>query len=136
MSEAEILQGVLLARTQLDTTLTQTISITFALIVAVYYFVHRSSILIKLFVLGLYIIGWLTFMVSGILTADHLNGLLKALSSLAQETEISVAGSAILKSLQSTTYSLFLIMANIVNFIVLFGVIGLLFFWKKPEHDE
>jgi len=136
MTEADLLYHFHLLREQLDETIMQIIGLTFALFIANYYFLHRSGLALKIGAFVLYFIGWYFFVISGMLTGQHLGGVVRQLSELVDSKEAGTATKAVLSMMRSDTNTLYVFAANITNFILLFGAAGFLFFWKHPEYQN
>lgn len=109
----------------------QAITITFAMVVAIYYFLHQAGIWMKLFAFTIYTCGMLVYLGMmllesnvGLAAATTLKGIPEAARSLptahylgVRESWIGVTSSALL---------------NIVFWVLWLGTGYLLFFWRKP----
>ncbi|MFC4724512.1 hypothetical protein AB6B38_00395 [Glycocaulis abyssi] len=134
MSEAELLSQVLAARQMLDVTITQMIGLTFALIVAVYFFVHRSGWQMKTAVFLLYALGWFVMVQSAAHTGQYLVGLYSELGALASSGEAGSTTYIVLESVSGVWARVYLLTLNGANFVLLVGGAVFLFFWK-PKAD-
>lgn len=132
MTEADLLYHFQLLREQLDETIAQVIGLTFALFIANYYFLHRAGLVLKIGTFVLYLIGWYFFVVSGMLTAEHLSGVVQQLGELEKQKTAGSTTIAVLKMMRSEMSGAYVLAANIANFIMLVGVAGFLTFWKPP----
>ncbi|MEM1193948.1 MAG: hypothetical protein AAGH42_11215 [Pseudomonadota bacterium] len=135
MSEADILEQIMAMRLHLDATIAQVIGITFTLIIAIYYFLHRSGVVMKLAVLAIYAIGWTSYLVSGMLTMSHLSGLLQTLKERVAAGEASTAAAVVLESFDSPLSRVMIAGFNAVTGLMLAVAIGFLLFWKKPQDE-
>ena len=133
MSEAEILSLLENYTEQQTQLIVQVVSLHFALVVSIFYFLHRSGLAMKLAVFALYTLGNALFL--GLIY----NLSLKVVASrhdligLQQDgVELSAVSQTVLNSLQPFT-NVTSIIAN-VSFVALWiGAIYFLFFWKKRE---
>lgn len=136
MSEADLLYHFILVREQLDATIAQTVGLTLALFVGIFYFLHRAGWRLKAAVFVMYLLGWFTFVTSGALASDQLIGILADLVVLSENGEASIAARRVVASMSSTTNIFWVITVNIANYVLLAAVIGFLFFWRPPGEEE
>jgi hypothetical protein len=130
VNEAELLSQVLTARQMLDVTITQTIGLTFALIVAVFFFAHRSGWLMKTAIFLLYALAWFVMVSSAFGTGQHLVGLYSQLSQLSSSGEAGVSTDLVLDAMSGTGARMYWLAVNAANFVQLIGGGAFLFFWK------
>ncbi|HEY4124314.1 MAG TPA: hypothetical protein VGM36_06845 [Rhizomicrobium sp.] len=128
MSELDLFNLSRSVREEDITLLTQVITINFAMVVGLYYFLHRARTAMKVFAFGVYLVGMLVF-----------------LGEMLLETNIALEAQRELKALphpsQMTQYYLALndswlahdtiILFNVAFWILVVGVGYLTFFWDK-----
>jgi hypothetical protein len=133
MSEAEILTLLDKYTEQQTQLIIQVVSLHFALMVAVFYFLYRSGLVMKLAVFALYTLGNSLFL--GLIYQLSLRSVAarQDLIELQQGgAELSTISQVVLNSLQPYT-NVVSIIAN-VSFVALWlGAVYFLFFWKKRE---
>ena len=132
MSELDLLNLARSATQNEVTWFTQIITINFAMIVAIYYFLNQARIALKMFSFVAYMVGSLIFVGEMLIEGNvKLMALaaLKALPSLALPTRqyIGVTESW----LGLTTAFVF----NASVWVLWLGIFYLLFFWKKSAHE-
>jgi hypothetical protein len=132
MNEVQLLELFSGYRTQMDTALAQTIGISSALVVGIYYFLHRSGIAMKIAIFVLFALGWFISVSSGALAAQQLSGVVHDLVALAGKEEVGQSTMLLLETLRSPTNTAYVVAANAVNFLMLIGGFLFLFFWKPP----
>lgn len=132
MSELDLLNLARSATQNEVTWFTQIITINFAMIVAIYYFLNQAKIALKVFSFVAYMVGSLIF-VGEMLIEGNVKlmtlAALKALPSLALPTRqyIGVTESW----LGLTTAFVF----NASVWVLWLGIFYLLFFWRKSAHE-
>ena len=136
MTEAELLELFTLARAQLDAAFAQVIALNFAMIVAIFYFLHRSGLRLKIAVFILYTIGWYIFVASAGLAGLQMQGLVTELAALQNAGAAGVTTMLLLETLNSPQNIVYLVAANAANFLLLIGVFIFLFFWKPPTDGK
>ena len=133
MSEAEIL-GLLESYTAQQTQLIiQVVSLHFALVVAIFYFLHRSGLAMKFAVFALYTLGNSLFL--GLIYNISLKVVAarQDLVTLQQGgASLSAVSQTVLTSLQPYT-NFVSIIANVAFVALWAGAVYFLFFWKKRE---
>lgn len=130
MTEAEILEQVIAARSSLDVTISQVIGLTVAMVVGVYYFLHRSGWVVKVGVFLLYALGWFVMAASAGITSRHLLGLYSDLAALAAQGPVSAASANLLQTQREPLGAAYMVATNIGASLLLVGAFVFLFFWK------
>lgn len=136
MNEAQLLELFSGYRNQMDAAFAQTIGISSALVVGIYYFLHRSGLAMKIAVFVLFALGWFMCVSSGALASQQMVGAVRDLAVLRDQGSASVSTDVLLQTLQSPTNTAYVVAANAVNFLLLIGAFAFLFFWKPPRGDE
>ncbi|MEI9930694.1 MAG: hypothetical protein WDM89_09120 [Rhizomicrobium sp.] len=128
MSELDLLNLARAATQDEVTWFTQMITISFAMVVAVYYFLHQADLLTRIFAFVAYLVGMLTFWGEMLIESNLKYATLTALKAMPHlgpvtENYIGVNGSWL-----GTTVAI----VFSASFWVLWGgVFYLVFFWKK-----
>ena len=134
MGETELIGIIRDVNAQYSTLFGEIITINFAMIVAIYYFLHRAPLLFRIAAFGFYAIGMLALIGLMLEQANYKLEALTALAALApaQRSPISDSILALNASWLAHATSFFL---N-AGLWVLFAVVAyLLFFWRgDPEH--
>ncbi len=134
MTEAEILEQVIAARSALDLTISQVIGLTVAMVVGVYYFLHRSGLAVKVGVFLLYALGWLVMASSAGITSRHLLGLYSDLSTLSAQGPVTAASANVMQTMREPLGAAYMVATNIGASLLLVGAFVFLFFWKpRPQ---
>ncbi len=134
MSEVELLELGRSTTEHIANMFGQVITINFAMVVAIYYFLNRAPLVMKIFAYLVYLIGTGLF-----------------LGLMLQESNIKAAVLQALNALPAASLSLptqrFMLVAtnflgvgtslfeNAAYWILCLGNFFLLFFWKKPAHE-
>ena len=132
MSELDLLNVGRSCGQSISSDFAQVITITFAMVVAIYYFLHQAGIRMKLFAFALYTCGMLVY-----------------LGMMLLESNVGVGAQEALRAIPSTAQSLptqhYLgvhtswvgmtssLLLNLVYWILWLGTGYLLFFWRKPH---
>ena len=133
MTEAEILAQITAARVYLDTTMYQLIGLTVAVVVGVYYFLHRAGLVLKLAAFGLYGIGWFTLFSSAAITSQQLIGLYRDLAALQKAGATGQATGMTLSAIADPSALAYVVVMNAGLWALLVGAFLFLFFWKPPR---
>lgn len=113
----------------------QVITITFAMVVAIYYFLHQAGIRMKLFAFAIYTCGMLAYLGMMLMESGFAIGVIKALRAIPQAAQalptqyyLGVRSTRV-----GTTAPLLL---NVVYWVLWLGTSYLLFFWKRPNESR
>ncbi len=107
---------------------TQIITISFAMIVAIYYFLHQASVPMKLFAFLVYAVGMFLFFGEMLLESNVKFSVMAALTALPPKSAVAQEYVGIAKSWVGVTTSILLTGSF---WLLLIGNFFLLFFWKK-----
>lgn len=132
LSELDLIQLAQEGRAQLSALIGQTIAINFAMVIGIYYFLNRASLMLKLASFVLYSLGMAMYFGLMIVQSILLVGITTGLRALPAEG-LSPIGQAQLAFYDSPAFDFFTIITNVFMWVLGLVVIYLLFFWKKPE---
>ncbi len=131
MSELDLLNLARSCGQTINAEFAQVVTITFAMVVAIYYFLHQAGIRMKVFAFAIYTCGVLTYLGMMLMESAALVGTIKALQA------IPVAAQAVPTQVYLGVRSSFVgtvssVLLNLVYWVLWLGTGYLLFFWKKP----
>jgi hypothetical protein len=132
MSQLDLLTLARSCGQNISSDFAQIITITFAMVVAIYYFLHQAGIRMKVFAFTIYTCGMLAYLGMMLMESGVGIGAQQALSAIpvtAQELTTQ-AYLSVRSSWVGTTSSVLL---NLVYWVLWLGTGYLLFFWKKPR---
>ncbi|MFL6721191.1 MAG: hypothetical protein ACJ8FT_05215 [Sphingomonas sp.] len=134
MGESELIGMIRDVNAQYAVLFGQIITINFAMIVAIYYFLHRSALLFRIAAFGFYAIGMLALVGLMLEQSNVKNQALIALRGLpaAKRTPVTDSLLAINQSWLAQATSFFL---N-VSIWVLFAVVAYLLFWWRGDPER
>ena len=132
MSELDLLNLARSCGQVISSDFAQVITITFAMVVAIYYFLHQAGIRMKIFAFIIYTIGVFAYLGMMLLESSVILGALKALGAI-PAAELSPATQNYLRVRASWVGLTASILLNLVYWILWLGTGYLLFFWKKPS---
>jgi hypothetical protein len=134
MSELDLLNLARSCGEASDSEFAQVITITFAMVVAIYYFLHQAGIRMRVFAFAIYTCGMLTYLGMMLLESGVLTGTIKSLKAipLAARTLPTQYYLGVRASPVGTISQLLL---NLVFWVLWLGTGYLLFFWKKPSES-
>jgi hypothetical protein len=134
MSEYEVLSLLGMIQGEQTVIIAQIVSLHLAMIVGIFYFLHRSGIVMKIAVLAVYTLGYALFI--GLLSNLSLQ-LLGARADLIAITErgerLSGLGYATLQQTTAVLHNWVSLVANVTLLVLWLGTVSFLFFWKKRE---
>jgi hypothetical protein len=134
MSEYEILALLSAIQGEQTVIIAQIVSLHLAMIVGIFYFLHRSGLVMKIAVLGLYTLSYALFI--GLLSNLSLQ-LLGARADLIAITErgeqLSGIGDATLQQTAAALHNWVSLIANITLLVLWMGTVAFLFFWRRPK---
>lgn len=130
MSELDLLDLSRSATQNEITDFIQVIAINFAMVVAIFYFLHQARIMMKLFAFVVYSTGMALFLGEALLETNLKAAALTSLAAIPQTTRSHVVDVylAVNASWLATTTS---VVFNFAFWVLWIGVFALLFFWKR-----
>jgi hypothetical protein len=133
MSELDLL-NIARAATQAEVSwFTQMIAITFAMVVAAYYFLHQADVLTRIAAFSAYLIGMLVFWGEMLIESNLKNATMAALRALPHLGPVAENYVGVNASWLGTTTAV----VFSASFWVLWGgVFYLVFFWRKNTHES
>lgn len=130
MSEVEIIEVIRSCNEQITTFYGQVISITFAMILAIYYFLNRAPVAMKLLSFIVYLTGMLMYVGLMLEESNVKRVALSALANLDHPSEVASGVVALHHSWLFTTTAVFL---NAGLWLLILATCLLLFVWRRPE---
>lgn len=131
MGEAELIGLIRDVNVQYASLFGQIITINFAMIIAIYYFLHRAGLLFRVAAFGFYAIGMLALIG---LMLEQANYKVQALIALAALPRRSQVGNSILAINRSWLFEASSFFLNISLWVLFAAVAYLLFWWHgDPE---
>jgi hypothetical protein len=131
LSELDLLNLARSSGQAIGADLAQVITITFAMVIAIYYFLHQAGIRMKIFAFALYTCGMLMYLGMMLLESGMAVGTLQALHAIPHEAQ-SLPTQSYLGIRSSWVGTTSTILLNSVYWILWLGTGYLLFFWRKP----
>jgi len=135
LNELDLIQLMQEGRAQISALIGQTIAITFAMVIGIYYFLNRAGLVLKLASFVLYSLGMVMYFGLMIAQSTLLVGAYTGLRALPAKG-LSRIGQAQLAWYDSPAFDFFTIISNASMWTLGLIVIYLLFFWKKPEEKR
>lgn len=132
MSELDLLNLARSCEQSVSSDFAQVITITFAMVVGVYYFLHQAGIRMKLFTFAIYTCGMFFYLGMMLRESEVALGASNALRAIpeAARTQPTQYYLALRESWVGATSSVLL---NLVFWVLWLGAGYLLFFWRKPH---
>lgn len=134
-TEIDLLNLARSAGQEIDGNLGQIITITFAMVVAIFYFLHQAGIRMKVFAFLTYTFGMFTYFGMMLMESSVALGAIKALQAVPREAQ-SLPTLLFLGIRSSWVGTIFQTLLNLVFWVLWLGVGYLLFFWRKPREVE
>lgn len=132
MGEAELIDAIRSSNEQISALYGQVISINFAMVVAIFYFLNRSRLTMKLLAFLIYGIGMLMFIGLMLEESNIKRVALAALADLPQES-LSTLANGVLALHQSWLFVATALFLNAGLWALILSVAFLLFVWRKPD---
>ncbi len=132
MSELDLLNLARSAGQEINSDLGQIITITFAMVVAIFYFLHQAGIRMKIFAFLIYTFGMFTYFGMMLMESGVGLGAIRALRTIPTGTQ-SLPTQLFLGIRSSWVGTIAQTLLNLVFWVLWLGVGYLLFFWRKPE---
>lgn len=111
----------------------QMISINFAMIAAIYYFLNRARLTLKLFAFLFYAVGMLAYF-GMLLRESNIKGAALRQIEAMPETDRAPVVEALRQLSHSWLFQDTAIFMNVAHYLLWASVLYLLFFWKKPAN--
>jgi hypothetical protein len=132
MNELDLLNLARSATQNEVTWFTQIITINFAMIVAIYYFLNQAKIALKVFSFIAYMVGSLIFVGEMLIEG---NVKLMALAALKELPSLALPTKQYIGVTESWLGHVTALVFNASVWVLFAGIFYLLFFWKKSEHE-
>ncbi len=132
MSEIDLLNLARSCGQTISSEFSQVVTITFAMVVAIYYFLHQAGVRMKVFAFTIYTIGILAYLGMMLMESNVGTGAVEALSAIpvAAQSRPTAHFLGVRASWVGITASILL---NLVYWVLWLGTGYLLFFWRKPS---
>jgi hypothetical protein len=132
MSEHDLLELVQNASQSIAIDLAQILTINFAMVVAIYYFLHQAGLRMRIFAFILYAMGMLALLLMMYADSVLRAGAIASMAALPEKSQAIVTQYylAVSHSWVATLDTLFL---NGAYWVLFIGIGYLLFFWKKSD---
>jgi len=112
---------------------TQMITINFAMIVAIYYFLNQAQLAMKLFAFIAYMVGMMLFLGQMLFETNLKIAILQSLRALPHPTAVTVRYLGLYDTWLATTTA---VLFNGAIWVLCLGVFYLLFFWRKSPEER
>ena len=132
MSELDLLNIARSATQDEVTWFTQMVTITFAMIVAVYYFLHQADLLTRIVAFAAYLVGMLIFWGEMLIESNLKGAALAALKALPNVGPVAQNYVAVNASWLGITTS---IVFSAAFWVLWGGIFYLVFFWRKAVRE-
>lgn len=132
MSEVDLIDAIRTSNQQISALYGQVISINFAMVVAIFYFLNRSRLTIKVLAFLIYLIGMMMFIGLMLEESNIKRVALSALAALPQDN-LSEMSSGLLALQGSWLFVATAVFLNAGLWVLIFAITFLLFVWRKPD---
>lgn len=133
MSEMDLLTLARSCSANIASNFAQMITITFAMVVAIYYFLNQAKLGLKVFASLVYLIGMLMYFGVMLVESNMKYGALQALGALHAPSTVTARYIALNQSWLAITTA---VLENAAIWVLMFGTLYLLFFWDKASHTR
>lgn len=133
MTDVELLSLARSASDNITSDFSQVITINFAMVIAIYYFLNEAKIGIRIFAFVVYLIGMLMYLGVMLVETNVYGAAVDALRSLPASAQSLPAHRYVALNdtwLMTTTR----VLKNLSLLVLTLGVAYLLFFWRKADH--
>ena len=131
MSENDLLNVARSSGQAINSEFAQVITISFAMVVAIYYFLHQAGLKMKLFAFFLYTCGMFTYLGMMLMESAVAVGAEKALSAIPAAQQ-SIPTEYFLQIRVSWVGMISSVLINLVFWVLWIGMSVLLFAWRRP----
>ena len=137
MSEYEVLSLLGAIQGEQTVIIAQIVSLHLAMIVGIFYFLHRSGLVMKVAVLAVYTLAYALFIgLLSNLSLQLLGARADRISITEDGGELSGLGDATLQQTTAVLHNWVSLVANIMLLVLWIGTVAFLFFWKRPREAE
>jgi hypothetical protein len=133
MTELDLLNLCRAATTNEIGYFTQMITINFAMIVAIYYFLNQARLVMKLFAFLAYMVGMLLFLAQMLFETNFKFGVMEALRAMPHLSSVTERYLDLYDTWLGTTAS---VLFNGAIWVLCLGIAYLLFVWKKSPEER
>jgi len=131
MSELDLLNLARSATQDEVTWFAQLITINFAMVVAIYYFLNEAKLALKLFSFVAYIVGSMIFLGEMLIASNVKFATFQMLKALPKRSPVTLQLIGVTESWLGVATA---VVFNSAFWVLWLGVFCLLFFWKKSSH--
>lgn len=131
MSQTDLFNLVQQVQDQYGTLFAHVITINFAMIVAIYYFLHRTRFVFRIAAFGVYLIGMLTLVGLMLQQANFKKLVLQEMQAMASTGQAAMVAN-FLQLQESWLFQSARLFQNLSLWILIVVIGYMLFFWKNP----
>jgi hypothetical protein len=135
MGEAELIGIIRDSNVQYASLFGQMVTINFAMIVAIYYFLHRASLKLKLAAFAFYLIGMLSLIGLMLTEANLKYFAIRSLATIPMD-HLSSVGAGYLAFRTSWLAVSTMIFMNVSMWVLIAVIVYLLFWWRDDRREE